>query len=84
MWYCPWGIFLRQQKRLDDLLYAEIQERRDNLDESREDILSLMMAARGHETTASSLTWFDNRISPQIEIWGYTNKACLRRLRLFS
>ena len=47
--WSPWGSFLRQQKRLDDLLYAEIQERRDNLDESREDILSLMMAARDEE-----------------------------------
>ena len=47
--WSPWGSFLRQQKRLDDLLYAEIQERRDNLDASREDILSLMMAARDEE-----------------------------------
>ena len=44
--WSPWGSFLRQQKRLDDLLYAEINERRDNPDASREDILSLMMAAR--------------------------------------
>ncbi|MGB3758323.1 MAG: cytochrome P450 [Rivularia sp. (in: cyanobacteria)] len=43
--WSPWGNFLRQQKRLDDLLYLEIQERRDNPDASREDILSLMMAA---------------------------------------
>ncbi|MGB3655371.1 MAG: cytochrome P450 [Rivularia sp. (in: cyanobacteria)] len=43
--WSPWGSFLRQRKRLDDLLYAEIQERRDNPDASREDILSLMMAA---------------------------------------
>ncbi len=43
--WSPWGNFLRQQKRLDDLLYVEIQERRDNPDASREDILSLMMAA---------------------------------------
>ena len=49
MWYCPWGSFLRQQKRLDDLLYAEIQERRDNPDTSRQDILSLMMAARDEQ-----------------------------------
>ncbi len=47
--WSPWGNFLRQQKRLDDLLYAEIQERRDNPDASREDILSLMMAARDEE-----------------------------------
>ena len=47
--WSPWGSFLRQQKRLDDLLYAEIQERRDNPDSSRKDILSLMMAARDEE-----------------------------------
>ena len=47
--WSPWGSFLRQQKRLDDLLYAEIQERRDNPDASREDILSLMMAARDEQ-----------------------------------
>ncbi|MEO1433139.1 MAG: cytochrome P450 [Cyanobacteria bacterium J06633_8] len=47
--WSPWGKFLRQQKRLDDLLYAEIQERRDNPDTSREDILSLMMAARDEQ-----------------------------------
>lgn len=47
--WSPWGSFLRQQKRLDDLLYAEIQDRRDNPDPSREDILSLMMAARDEE-----------------------------------
>ena len=47
--WSPWGSFLRQQKRLDDLLYTEIQERRDNPDASREDILSLMMAARDEE-----------------------------------
>jgi len=47
--WSPWGNFLRQKKRLDDLLYAEINERRDNPDASREDILSLMMAARDEE-----------------------------------
>lgn len=47
--WTPWGNFLRQQKRLDDLLYAEIQERRDNPDRSGEDILSLMMAARDEQ-----------------------------------
>ncbi|MEO1375914.1 MAG: cytochrome P450 [Cyanobacteria bacterium J06635_10] len=47
--WSPWGNFLRQQKRLDDLLYAEIQERRENPDASRQDILSLMMAARDEQ-----------------------------------
>ena len=41
--WSPWGSFLRQQKWLDDLLYIEIQERRDNPDASREDILSFSL-----------------------------------------
>jgi len=47
--WSPWGKFLRQQKRLDDLLYAEIQECKNNSDPSREDILSLMVSARDEE-----------------------------------
>ncbi|BAY24074.1 cytochrome P450 [Calothrix sp. NIES-2100] len=41
-----WGRFLRRKERVHQLLNAEIQERRDNPDPSRTDILSLLMAAR--------------------------------------
>ncbi|MBD2344835.1 cytochrome P450 [Anabaena subtropica] len=44
--WSPWGNFLRQREEIDQLLYAEIQDRRDHPDLSRTDILSLMMAAR--------------------------------------
>jgi cytochrome P450 len=44
--WSPWGRFLRQQQQIDDLIYAEIRERREQLDPSRTDILSLLMAAR--------------------------------------
>ncbi|MDZ8108395.1 MAG: cytochrome P450 [Nostoc sp. DedQUE12a] len=44
--WSPWGIFLRQMQQIDELLYSEIQERRDSPDASRSDILSLMMSAR--------------------------------------
>lgn len=44
--WSPWGYFLRQREVIDQLLYAEIQERRDHPDSSRGDILSLMMLAR--------------------------------------
>ncbi|GBE95200.1 cytochrome P450 [Nostoc cycadae] len=44
--WSPWGNFLRQRQQIDQLLYAEIQECRDNPDPSRSDILSLMMSAR--------------------------------------
>ncbi|AVH62534.1 MULTISPECIES: cytochrome P450 [unclassified Nostoc] len=42
----PWGSYLRLRQQMDDLIYAEIQERRSLGDQSRSDILSLMMAAR--------------------------------------
>ncbi len=41
-----WGTFLRRRQQVDNLLYAEIGERRSQLDPSRTDILSLLMAAR--------------------------------------
>lgn len=44
--WSPWGNFLRQRQQIDQLLYAEIQARRDHPDPSRSDILSLMMSAR--------------------------------------
>ena len=42
----PWGRLKRNQKRIDELIYAEIDERQAHLDPSRTDILSLMMTAR--------------------------------------
>ncbi|OCQ89068.1 cytochrome P450 [Nostoc sp. MBR 210] len=44
--WSPWGIFLRQREQIDQLLYAEIQERRNHPETSGSDILSLMMSAR--------------------------------------
>ncbi|RCJ22694.1 cytochrome P450 [Nostoc sp. ATCC 43529] len=44
--WSPWGKYLRQVQQIDELLYREIQERRDRPDTSRSDILSLMMSAR--------------------------------------
>jgi cytochrome P450 len=44
--WSPWGRFLRLRQELDDIIYAEIHERRSQLDPSRTDILSLMMGAR--------------------------------------
>jgi unspecific monooxygenase len=44
--WSPWGKFKHQLKQIDELIYAEIQERREQPDPSRTDILSLMMAAR--------------------------------------
>ncbi|WP_193200534.1 cytochrome P450 [Nostoc sp. MG11] len=44
--WSPWGKFLRQMQQIDQLIYTEIQERRDQPNSSRSDILSLMMSAR--------------------------------------
>ena len=44
--WSPWGRFLRQKQQIDSLIYAEIQERREQGDTNRTDILSLLMAAR--------------------------------------
>ncbi len=42
----PWRQFKAQLKQIDELIYAEIGDRRAQPDSSRTDILSLMMAAR--------------------------------------
>lgn len=47
--WSPWGNFLRQRQQIDDLLYAEIAERREKQDIERVDILSLMMSARDED-----------------------------------
>jgi cytochrome P450 family 110 len=47
--WSPWGQYLRLRQQMDDLIYAEIHDRRSQLDPSRTDILSLMMAARDED-----------------------------------
>ncbi|HXM27174.1 MAG TPA: cytochrome P450 [Chthoniobacterales bacterium] len=42
----PWGSFVRARREIDQLIYAEIAERRTHLDPSRNDILTLLMSAR--------------------------------------
>jgi hypothetical protein len=44
--WSPWGRFLRQQQQIDALIAAEIQERRNHPDPSRQDVLSLLLSAR--------------------------------------
>ncbi|WP_017317947.1 cytochrome P450 [Mastigocladopsis repens] len=41
----PWGQAMRRQQQADQLLYEEINERREQADDSRTDILSLLMTA---------------------------------------
>ncbi|MDZ7959271.1 MAG: cytochrome P450 [Aulosira sp. DedQUE10] len=47
--WTPWAQFLQLRQQIDELIYAEIEERRLQADQSRTDILSLMMAARDEE-----------------------------------
>ena len=42
----PWQRHLNMIKAIDELLYAEIRDRRQNLDSNRTDILSLLLSAR--------------------------------------
>ncbi|MBM5815167.1 MAG: cytochrome P450 [Cyanobacteria bacterium K_Offshore_surface_m2_239] len=45
----PWGRFLRRRQAVDDLLYAEIAERRAHPERRGDDILSLLLDARDAE-----------------------------------
>lgn len=44
--WSPWGKFLRERQEVDELLYAEIAERRQNLDPKSSDILTMLLLAR--------------------------------------
>ncbi|MBD2195059.1 MULTISPECIES: cytochrome P450 [Calothrix] len=44
--WSPWGKVLRLLAQIDEFIYALITERRNDTQENRQDILSLMMAAR--------------------------------------
>ena len=45
----PWGRLKRNEQQINQLIYDEINERRSQPDPSRNDILSLMMAARDED-----------------------------------
>lgn len=44
--WSPWGNFMRQREKLDQLLYAEIRQRREQPEPSQTDVLTLLMSAR--------------------------------------
>ncbi|MEH2083815.1 MAG: cytochrome P450 [Nostoc sp.] len=52
--WSPWGWILQQRQKIDQLIYALLRERRAELDRDRQDILSLMMAARYDDGQAMS------------------------------
>ncbi|MFB2976230.1 cytochrome P450 [Microseira sp. BLCC-F43] len=47
--WSPWGSFLREIQTIDQLIYDEIHERTEETNQSRYDILSLMMLARDED-----------------------------------
>jgi cytochrome P450 len=47
--WSPWGRFLRMREEIDRLLFAEIEERRQLGDSDRDDILSMLLAARDED-----------------------------------
>jgi len=52
--WSPWGRFLKRRQQTDDLIYAEIAERRANPDPNRTDILALLMRSRDEQGQALS------------------------------
>jgi cytochrome P450 len=44
--WSPWGRFLRLKQQVDDLIYQEIQDRQQQEDSFRDDILTLLMTAQ--------------------------------------
>ena len=50
----PWGNFARKQKQIDQIIYEEISERRTQPDDSRNDILTLLMSA--HDEAGEPMT----------------------------
>jgi cytochrome P450 len=44
--WSPWGRFLRQRQQVDEILYAEIHQRRKHPDPTRADILELLLSSR--------------------------------------
>jgi cytochrome P450 len=52
--WSPWGSFLRNRNEIDQLIFAEIADRRADLNSDRTDILSLLLAARDEQGQALS------------------------------
>jgi cytochrome P450 family 135 len=47
--WSPWARFMRVRRAADDLLYGEIRRRREEGDIERDDILSMLLRARGED-----------------------------------
>jgi cytochrome P450 len=47
--WSPWGQYLRSQEKINEIIYAEIADRKANPDLDRTDVLSLLMSARDED-----------------------------------
>ena len=52
--WSPWGYFVRQRQKIDELIYQEIGERRSQPNPERTDILSLLISARDEDGQSMS------------------------------
>ncbi|MBO1347623.1 MAG: cytochrome P450 [Hormoscilla sp. GUM202] len=57
--WSPWGSFLRQREAIDQAIYEKIKERKANPDDSRRDILSLLISSK--DEAGNSLTLLELR-----------------------
>ncbi|MBN3896703.1 MAG: cytochrome P450 [Nostoc sp. NOS(2021)] len=80
--WSPWGKFLRNRQTIDQLLYAEIAERRQQPNSERVDILSLLMLAQ--DETGQSMT--DHELRDQLItliVGGYETTASVMAWGLY-
>lgn len=62
--WSPWGRFLHQRHQIDELIYAEIAQRRTEVDPSRTDILNLLLSARDeHDQPMTDIELHDELIT---------------------
>ncbi|TAG71349.1 MAG: cytochrome P450 [Oscillatoriales cyanobacterium] len=94
--WSPWGRFLRQRQRLDELLYQEIRDRKTQSQPLGEDILSLLVSARDEaywihylpevrEKLLQELSSIDvdNCDGMEIAKLPYLNAVCSETLRIY-
>ena len=72
--WSPWGYWQNLQRQFDKLLYTEIEERREQADPSRNDVLSELVFAR--DETGQPMTYEDMRdLFPSLLLGGQDASA---------
>lgn len=60
--WSPWGNFVQQQRQIDDLIYAEIQQRRRQGGSDCQDVLSLLLSVTDENGHATSDRWLRDQL----------------------